>query len=90
MGEPTDVFIFQVPSTLDFIGTSKIVLSGGISAKNVFWQAAGQVRLAGSSLTQGTILGKTSIVAGKGAVLSPGRALAQTAVTLIANTVSAP
>ena len=89
-GGPTDVFIFQIPSTLDFSGTSKIVLSGGISAKNVFWQAAGQVRLGGASITQGTILGKTSIVASSGATLSPGRALAQTAVTLIANTVSKP
>ena len=89
-GGPTDVFIFQVPDTLDFSSSSNIVLAGGITADRVFWQAAGQVRLAAGSVTQGTILGKTAIVAGAGAKLSPGRALAQTAVTLIATTVTKP
>ena len=90
VGGPTDVFIFQVPSTLSFSESSNIVLTGGISANNVIWQAAGQVRLAAGSITKGIILGKTAIVAKAGATLSPGRALAQTAVTLIANTVAQP
>ena len=53
------------------------------------WQVAGQVSLGTTSDFKGILLCKTLIAANTSAVIT-GRALAQTAVTLIANTVTAP
>jgi ice-binding like protein len=89
-GGPTDVFIFQVGGKLNFAASANIVLSGGALACNVFWQSTGQATLSAGAHAQGIILGKTAIVAQNGATLTPGRALAQTAVTMIGNTVTAP
>ncbi|MFP3965169.1 ice-binding family protein [Actinomadura fulvescens] len=89
-GGVNDVFIFQVADTLNFTGSANIVLTGGARACNVIWQSANQVTLAGGAQSKGVILGKKAIVGQSGAKLAPGRALAQTAVTMIANTVQAP
>ena len=88
-GGPNDVWIFQVAQTLTVGNGVKVILSGGAQPKNIFWQTAGAVRLGTTSVFKGVILGKTSISLNTGAVLD-GRALAQTAVTLIANTVTQP
>ncbi len=66
-----------------------VTLSGGAQAKNIFWQVSGATTLGTAARFEGNILGKTSIVMFEGAVMT-GRALAQTAVTLINNTVTAP
>jgi len=89
-GNPSSVFIFQVQGTLDFQSSAKIFLDRGVQASNVIWQATGAVTLAAGSQVQGIILGKTSISFKSGASLSRGRALAQTAVTLISNTITKP
>lgn len=89
-GGPTDVFIFQVGGALNFAASANIVLTGGALACNVFWQSSSQTTLLAGAHAQGVILGKTAIVAQNGATLTPGRALAQTAVTMIGNTVTAP
>lgn len=86
-GDSNDVWIFQVAQTLDLAPATRVVLSGGAQAGNVFWQVAGQVTLGTTSEFHGTILGRTTIVLNTGADLD-GRALAQTAVTLDANSIT--
>jgi hypothetical protein len=88
-GGPNDVWIFQIAGTLT-VGSGAIVhLNGGAQASNIFWQVAGQSTLGSTSNVSGNILDKTAIVMDNGATLN-GRALAQTAVTLIANDVTEP
>ncbi len=86
-GGANDVWVFQISGTLDLAVGKKIILSGGAQAKNVFWQVAGTVNLLAGSQMQGIILAQTDIAMRAGATLN-GRALAQTAVTLISNTIS--
>jgi hypothetical protein len=88
-GGANDVWILQIAK--DFtVGSGAIVtLAGGAQAKNVFWQVAGLTTLGTTSNVKGTILSKTLIALRTGATLN-GRALAQTAVTLDANAVTAP
>lgn len=85
-GSSTGIWVFQVAGTLDISSATKIVLSGGAKASNIFWQVAGQVTLGTTSVFNGNILGQTAIVLNTGATLN-GRALAQSAVTLDGNSV---
>ncbi|MDO8724696.1 MAG: ice-binding family protein [Candidatus Methanoperedens sp.] len=62
-------------------------LSGGAQSKNIFWQVAGKTTLGTTSDFKGIILSKTLISMNTGARLN-GRALSQTEVTLIANSVT--
>jgi len=66
-----------------------VTLVGGAQAKNIFWQVSGKATLGTTAAVKGIILSQTLISMNTGATLS-GRALAQTAVTLIANTITAP
>jgi hypothetical protein len=85
-GSSTDVWIFQIAGTLGISSGIKVTLAGGAQAKNIFWQVAGATTLGTYSTFNGNILGKTNIAMQTGAVLN-GKSLAQTAVTLDANTV---
>ncbi len=85
-GSASDIWIFQVAGTLDLASGKKIILAGGAQPQNVFWQVAGAVTLVTGSQFQGIILAQTNIAMQDGASLN-GRALAQTAVTLIGNTI---
>jgi hypothetical protein len=85
-GGSNDVWIFEIAGTLGISSGKKVVLSGGAQAKNIFWQVAGATTLGTYSTFSGTILDKTNIAIQTGAVLN-GRALAQTAITLQANTI---
>jgi hypothetical protein len=89
LGGPNDVFIFQVAGTLSMSSAVKFTLTGGVQAKNIFWQTAGAVTLGTTSHFEGNILGKTGINMQTGASIN-GRMLAQTAVTLQMNTVTQP
>jgi len=72
------------------VGNGAIVtLSGGCQAKNIFWQVAGQTTLGTTSNFKGIVLDQTLVEIQTGATLN-GRALAQTAVTLDANSVTSP
>lgn len=86
-GGASDVWIFQIGQTLTTSSGTRIILSGGAQAANIFWQVAGQTTLGTNSVFNGNILDQTAIVLNTGATLT-GRALAQTAVTLDANTVT--
>ena len=88
-GGPDDVWIFQIAGTLDISSATSVILSGGAQAKNIFWVVAGAVALGTTSEFKGNILAKTNITMNTGATLN-GRALAQTAVTLIANAITVP
>ncbi|MDP3742195.1 MAG: ice-binding family protein, partial [Candidatus Micrarchaeota archaeon] len=88
-GGPNDVWIFQIAQDLTVANGAIITLSGGAQAKNIFWQVAGQATLGTTSDFKGIILSQTLIEVNTGAVIN-GRALAQTAVTLDANAVTAP
>jgi hypothetical protein len=84
VGSATDVWIFQIAGTLDLSSATKVVLSGGALASNIFWQVAGNTSLGTNSIFNGTILDMTLIALNTGATLN-GRALAQSAVTLDGN-----
>ena len=86
-GGSNDVWIFQIAQTLTLSSGTKVILSGGAQAKNVFWIVGGQVTMGSVSEISGNIISKTAIVLNTGAKLT-GRALAHTAVTLDANTVT--
>ena len=90
-GNATDVWIFQVAQNLTVNnGVADLVLAGGALPQNVFWQVSGSVD-SGCTTVQfdGVILCQTAIVLKTGASIT-GRLLAQTAVTLDANSVVAP
>lgn len=86
-GTANDVWIFQIAQNLDLANGANITLSGGARASNIFWQVSGQATLGTTSVMHGIILCETQIVMNTGATLN-GRALAQTAVTLDANSIS--
>ncbi len=84
-GAANDVWVFQISGTLNLASGKSILLSGGAQAKNIFWQVAGATTLITGSHMEGIILDQTNIAIQAGASLN-GRALAQTAVTLIGST----
>ncbi len=88
-GGENAVWIFQIAGNLNLWSGKKIVLRGGALPKNIFWQVAGRTTLGTMAVFNGNILCKTAIVLKTGARLH-GRALAQTAVTLDANSVKRP
>ena len=85
-GGPNDVWIFQIAGNLDQANTTTVFLTGGAQAKNVFWQVAGNVAVGTTAHMEGEVLSKTGIALDTGASVN-GRLLAQTAVTLIMNTI---
>ena len=83
-GGKNDVWIFQIAGNLKISSAMKVILAGGAQAKNIFWQVAGATTLGTYSTFNGNVLDQTNIALQTGAVLN-GRALAQTAITLDAN-----
>ncbi len=88
-GAANDVWIFQIGGNLSLTSGATVTLTGGAKASNIFWQVAGQVTLGTTVAMKGILLCQTAVVMSTGATLD-GRALAQTAVTLDANTVVRP
>ena len=88
-GGPNDVFIFQIAQGITQAAGTHIILSGGVQAKNIFWQAGETVEIGSDAHFEGTILGKTNITLRNKASIN-GRLLAQTAVTLDMSRVTAP
>ncbi len=88
-GSSSDVWIFQIAQDLTAANGAIVTLSGGAQASNIFWQVAGQVTLGTTSDFKGNILCQTLIEMQNNGTLN-GRALAQTAITLDANTVNSP
>ena len=88
-GGPNDIWIFQIAGDLLMSTSTNITLTGGAQAKNIFWQVAGQATIGATSHFEGNILSKTGVSFQTNATLK-GRALAQTAVILDANTITNP
>jgi hypothetical protein len=78
----------QVNGTLAMTAAQTVILAGGVLPENVFWQVTGAVSIGATATFNGTILAFTNIALVTGAVAN-GRLLAQTAVALDQNTVSA-
>jgi hypothetical protein len=85
-GGPNDVWVFQIAQNLTVNNSAIITLAGGAQAKNVFWVVSGKATLGTTVDFKGVILSKTLISLNTGARVT-GKLLAQTAVTLIANSV---
>jgi hypothetical protein len=87
-GDPNAVFVFQAGSTLTAGSASRVLLTGGAQACNVFWQVGSSATIGTSSAFTGNVLALTSISLKTGATLQ-GRALARNgAVALDTNTVT--
>jgi hypothetical protein len=86
-GGPNDVFIFQCTAVLSQSVNTKVILSGGVQAKNVIWQNAGNVKIQPGAFLQGIILCKTDVAIETGASVN-GSIYAQTAVALQMATVT--
>jgi len=88
-GNSNDIWIFQIGEGITQANGTKIILTGGAQAKNIFWQTAETVSIGTGSHFEGNILCMTNITLGTNASVI-GRLLAQTAVTLDVSTVVAP
>jgi hypothetical protein len=86
-GAANDVWIFQISQTLDLAANSQVLLTGGATPANVFWQVAGAVTVGANAKIQGVVLSKTAITLGNSATVN-GKLLAQTAVNLNKNTIA--
>ena len=85
------VYIFQIVSTLTTAANnSDVILSGGATAQDVFWQVGSSATLGTTTTFAGTIMAQASVSLDTGATLN-GRALARTgAITLLSNPVNVP
>ncbi|MBI5511255.1 MAG: DUF3494 domain-containing protein [Deltaproteobacteria bacterium] len=88
-GGANDVWIFQIAGDVTQAAATRVNLSGGALAKNVFWQTFGQLMIGTTAHFEGIALCQTAIILGTGASVN-GRLLAQTAVTLDQNAVTQP
>jgi len=88
-GSATDVWIFQIAQNLTMASTARINLAGGALAKNIFWQVFGVMNVGTTAHFEGIALVQTAITMQTGATAN-GRLLAQTAVSLDANTLVRP
>ena len=87
-GSASDVWIFQIASSLTVANDIHVVLAGGAQAANIYWQVGTSATLGTTVIFMGSILALTSITLATGATVD-GRVLAQNgAVTLDSNTVS--
>jgi len=89
-GSPTDVWIFQIASTLTLGNGIHIILAGGAQAANIFWQVGTSATLGTTSVFKGTIMADQSISLNTGATVE-GRLLASIgAVTIESSSVTVP
>ena len=85
------VYIFQIVSTLTTAANdSDVILSGGATPADVFWQIGSSATLGTTTTFAGTIMAQASVSLDTGAILN-GRALARTGgVTMLSNQVNVP
>jgi hypothetical protein len=80
-GSSNDVFIIRTSGSVIQAANTRVVLTGGALAENIFWQVAGEVVVGAGSHLEGILLVKTAVTFFTGSSLN-GRILSQTAVTL--------
>ncbi|MRN52921.1 ice-binding family protein [Paenibacillus monticola] len=88
-GDANSVFVFQVAGGISQASGTKVILTGGVLAKNIFWQSASTVALGTNAHFEGNVISMTNISLATGASIN-GRLLARTAVTLDQSTVTKP
>lgn len=87
MGDANAVFIIQIASAFTTTSDRKVILSGGASASNIFWNVGSSATFGTTTVMKGTVLAVESITFNTGATLD-GRALTRTGgVTLEGNTI---
>ena len=74
-GSASAVWVFKTASTLTTAGASNIVMAGGASSCNVYWQVGSSATLGGASTFRGSIFSGVSIGLGTTANIT-GRAVA--------------
>ncbi|HWZ45882.1 MAG TPA: ice-binding family protein [Candidatus Saccharimonadales bacterium] len=82
------VYIFQIASGLTVNSSSRVVLTGGARAADIFWQVGSSATLGTTAVFKGTILALTSISLATGATMDGSAFARNGAVTLEANTVT--
>lgn len=86
-GNANAVFIIQIASTLTVTSGRKVILSGGASASNIFWQVGSSATFGTTSVFKGTVMAMQSITFNTGATLD-GKALARIGgITMVGNTI---
>jgi hypothetical protein len=84
------LYVFQLGSALTIGNGSTILLTGGATAANVYWQVGSSATIGTTAVFEGTIIANASVTLQTGASAS-GRMFALTgAVTLDTNSVSVP
>ncbi|GAA4756109.1 hypothetical protein GCM10023350_47050 [Nocardioides endophyticus] len=95
-GDSSAVFVFQIGAALSSAAASKVVLTDGALANNVYWQVVGAVSLGAGARYVGTFLAAGVVSFGEGAslkgrILTPGTvALANSPVTRPIDDLTAP
>jgi hypothetical protein len=88
-GDPGAVFVFQVGAALSSAAASKVVLTDGALANNVYWQVLGAVSMGAGAKYVGTFLAAGAVAYGEGSSLK-GRILTPGTVTLANTPVTEP
>jgi len=89
-GTAASIWVFQAANTLTTASSSNIIINGGATACNVFWQVGSSATFGTGSNFAGTVMAQTSITANTGATFA-GRLLALTgATTLDTNVLTRP
>ena len=89
-GTAASVWVFQAADTLITASSSNIVITGGATSCNVFWQVGSSATFGTGTAFAGTVMAQQSITATTGATFA-GRLLALNgAVTLDTNVITRP
>ncbi|MFC7361760.1 ice-binding family protein [Nocardioides astragali] len=87
--DPNAIFVFQIGAALSSAASTKVVLTNGALANNVYWQVVGAVALGANAKWAGTILAEGAISFGDGASLK-GRALTSSTMALANSPITRP
>lgn len=86
-GDANAIFIIQIASSLTTTSGRQVILKGGASAANIFWQVGSSATFGTTTVFKGTVMAMESITFNTGATLD-GRALAHTgSIVMEANTI---
>lgn len=77
-GNPNAIFIFQLQGAFSANASSKIILTNGAKACNVFWKVEGLVSLATGTTMRGTIIANNAAIEMSSGVTLEGRAFSTT------------
>jgi len=91
MGDANAVFVIQVFGAFATSTFSKVILTNGTQAKNVYWEVNGAVSINNYSIFNGTIIANNGAVNITKGVILNGRAMSTTgAVQTVADTITIP